>query len=177
MENAPLPVILEISNTNNSCYNFCSWWQDADDGHPRKAEVADHAKVAVTKGASKIKESAREYYKAQQGPLWPKQDEKNVQNNDHRLLHAIESAEKAVLHAVQEEVDSLFHETHDAHHPLKDEPKSAKKANQGVKKGVQKAKKHVEDSHKVRKGWMANQDGAEIEDYMKSITSVYGMGF
>lgn len=136
--------------------------------------MADHARTAVTKGAGKIKE----YYKAQQEPLWPKQEEKEMQKNEHRLLHAIEAAEKAVLHAVQEEVESLFHETHDENNPLKDEsPKSTKKANEGVKKGVKKAKKHVEDSQQVRKGWIEKQDTAAIEDYMKSVTSVYGMGF
>ena len=151
---------------------------DANLDHAERTKVADHAKTAVKKGAGKIKTAAHEYYKAQSEPLWPEQDDKDLTDLDHRILHAIESAEKAVLHAVQEEVDTLFHDTHDEHHPLKDEPpKAAKKAKQGVKKGVQKAKKHVEESHEVRKGWITNKDSIAIEDYMRSANSMYGMGF
>jgi hypothetical protein len=141
---------------------------DADLDHAERTKVAEHAKIAVQKGARKVKAKPHEYYKAQ------KDDGKH---DDHKILHAIEAAEKAVLHAVQEEVETLFHETQDAQHPLKDDhPKTAKKAKQGVTKGVQKAKKHVEASHEVRQGWMLDEDSHAIEEYMKSATGMYGNG-
>jgi hypothetical protein len=131
----------------------------------QRTKVAEHAKTAVQKGARKAKA-------AQKAPA--KDDGKH---DDHKILHAIEAAEKAVLHAVQEEVETLFHETHDEHHPLKDEqPKKAKKAKEGVKEGVQKAKKDVEASHEVRQGWMLDKDSDAIEEYFKSATGMYGTG-
>lgn len=84
----------------------------------------------------------------------------------------MEAAEKAVLHAVQDEVDSLFHDMqHQDDHPLK--ASSPKKAKEGIQKGVQKAKKHVEDTHKERKTMKAD----EIDAYLKSANSLYGMGY
>jgi hypothetical protein len=51
-------------------------------------------------------------------------------HDDHRILHAVEAAEKALLRAVDEEVNSLFHDlkTHDEDdpHPAKKEKRRSK---------------------------------------------------
>jgi len=61
---------------------------------------------------------------------------------------------------------------------LKDEhPKVAKKAKQGVKKGVQKAKKSAEETQNIRKGWVTEGDTASVEAYMKSVNGMYGLGY
>lgn len=150
---------------------------DAEMDHEQRTKVAEHANKAVKKGVDTVKFSGRDYYRAQHGALWEQPDNKPT-SEDHKILHAIEAAEKAVLHAVEEEVDSLFHATHDGNHPLKDEhPKVAKKAKQGVKKGVQKAKKSAEETQNIRKGWVTEGDTASVEAYMKSVNGMYGLGY
>lgn len=147
--------------------------------HHRKKEISEHVKKAVSKGASKAKERAEveRQKKNNKGsiPFLPKHVEEKVEHHDHRILHAIEEAEKAVLHAVQQEVDSLFHGADE--HPLRDEPKTTKKAKASVKKGVEKASKHVEDNHEERKRWIESRDNKAIDEYIKSTNSMYGMGF
>ncbi|CAB9508683.1 expressed unknown protein [Seminavis robusta] len=154
-----------------------SIFDEASDHHHR-TQVADHAKAAVTKGSSKIKEAAREHSKARSMPFLPKHATKE-ENDDHKILHAIEAAETAVLHAVQDEVDSLFHAIgHEDDHPLQSScPKKAKKTKEGIQKGLQKTKEHVEEAHEERKRWMRDLDAPEIDDYLKSVNSMYGMGF
>ena len=143
--------------------------------HDRKKEVSEHVKKAVSKGAAKAKSTAeKEYTSKKRMPFLPKHAEEEVEHHDHRILHAMESAEKAVLHAVQEEVDQLFHGTD---HPFKDEPKTTKKAKSSAKKGYEKAAKHVQDTHEERKRWIMEMDNKAIDEYIKSTNSMYGMGF
>jgi hypothetical protein len=83
-------------------------------------------------------------------------------HDDHRILHAVEAAEKALLRAVDEEVNSLFHDlkTHDEDDP---HPAKKEKAATSVKSGVEKGKKKVEDVRDHRRGWLSGD--LSIEDY------------
>ena len=77
----------------------------------RRYELAEHTNQALEEGAKKVKAAAHNYIEKRQTHFWPK--EAIEQHEDHALFHAMEAAERAVLHGVQEEVDSIFHETHD----------------------------------------------------------------
>jgi predicted flap endonuclease-1-like 5' DNA nuclease len=139
--------------------------------HDRRKEVTEHVKKAVTNGASKAKSTAQREYKSM--PFLPKHAEEE-DRHDHRILHAMEAAERAVLNAVKEEVDTLFH---DSEHPLQAEPQTTKEAKKSAKKGFEKAAKRVEDTHKERKRWIHEMDDKAIDEYIKMTNSMYGMGF
>ena len=77
----------------------------------RRSEVTKHTNQALTESVEKVKAAVHDYIEKRQTHFWPK--DAIEQHEDHALLHAIESVEKAILHGVQEEVDTLFHDTHD----------------------------------------------------------------
>lgn len=130
--------------------------------HHDKVAVKKKAQRAVKKGAKKVKSDVGGIQKLSTLPEsyhypydWPHGEP------EHRLLQAIESAEKAVLHAVQNEVNSLFHQLEN--HDEDNEHKVA------LTKGVVKAGKHLDQEHESRRSWFldANRDGsnAMIEEY------------
>jgi predicted component of type VI protein secretion system len=138
-----------------------------------KIDVATKAKKAVEHGVSKVKKavddhSERKYYPFEDRPYpyaYPNINQKGkpVEIKDYRILHAIETAEKAVLHAIQEEVDTLFHDVE--HH--KDGPNATiAQAKSTVKEGVQKASAKVKDTSEHRRGWLANESNSRIEEYL-----------
>jgi len=132
--------------------------------HPEKDKVKEKAKKAVQGGAEKARKALSEHDRADNQPFgsmhypydWPHADP------DHRILHAVESAEKAVLHAIQDEVGTLFHDLE--HH---DDREAAKKAEKVVKKGVSSAHKKVEESHEARRSWLKDSSGKRIEEYLQ----------
>jgi hypothetical protein len=68
-----------------------------------------------------------------------------------------------VLHAVEQEVDLLFHELKHEHGE-----QHATKAGASAKKGLAKAKKHVEEAHEHRRQWLSDEMVRNIEDYIES---------
>jgi hypothetical protein len=76
---------------------------------------------------------------------------------NHRILHAIESAEKAVLHAVEEEVNSLFHAM-DHHHD--------EKAGNALKKGISKTNDKVKERHENRRKQFQERSSSLIDEYL-----------
>lgn len=98
--------------------------------------------------------SLSDFYFFQQYPYsWPNEDP------GHQILHSIESAEKAVLHAVDDEVNNFFHgfgKHHDDHHEVQ-------KAHKVLKKSVEKTIKHLDEAHEHRREWF--KDGNLIEEY------------
>jgi hypothetical protein len=136
--------------------------------HNKKEQVKAKAKKIVETGAKKVKASVDK----DAGTLpftdshfpyeWP---EEGDPHRDHRVLHAVESAEKAFLHAVENEVATLFRDLSEEH---RNEPKIAKNAETGIKSGVEKAKKAVDEAHKNRRDWLSVELGAAFEDYVES---------
>ena len=133
--------------------------------HPKKSEVTVKARRAVEHGVNKVKQAAVDRSKLYSYPfdkLLPSaQMNKPHKHKDHRILHAVESAEKAVLHAIQTEVETLFHEL-DHHEDHKDMLARAKTT---VKKGVQKAMTKVDEAQDHRREWFSTQSNALIEAY------------
>ena len=127
-----------------------------------KIDVATKAKKAVEHGASKVKKavddhSERKYYPFEDRP-YP-----YAYPNINQKGKPVETAEKAVLHAIQEEVDTLFHDVE--HH--KDGPNATiAQAKSTVKEGVQKASAKVKDTSEHRRGWLANESNSRIEEYL-----------
>jgi gas vesicle protein len=151
---------------------------DEAEHHHHRLQVTDHVSKAVSKGSGRIKEMVQEHVKARGIPFLPVQDEYTVMHDNHKILHAVEAAEKAVLHAVQEEVDILFSAiSHEEDHPLQTNcAKTASKTKEVVQKGLEKTKEHVDDAHNERRRWMREMDAKEIDMYLKS-TRMYGLGF
>lgn len=87
----------------------------------RRQEVTEHTNQALTESVEKVKAVVHDYIEKRQTHFWPK--DSLEQHEDRALLHAIEAVEKAVLHGVQEEVNNLFHDTHD----VNGQPKNAAK--------------------------------------------------
>jgi hypothetical protein len=84
------------------------------------------------------------------------------QHKDHKILHAVEAAEKAVLHAVEQEVELLFHDLKNEHGET-----HAEKAGKTAKKGLEKAKKHVEETHEHRRKWLSDDAVRNLEEYIE----------
>jgi hypothetical protein len=139
--------------------------------HHEKTAIKVKAKEAVKRGAKKVKQNVDDHDHSKQQTLptlhhlhhypydWPHQDP------EHRILHAIEAAEKAVLHAVNSELKIIFRELE--HH---DDAHAAKQAQKILKHGVAKANKHLDDSHEQRRNWLTDDTNGEerkIEEYMK----------
>ena len=92
----------------------------------RRSEVTEYTNQALAESVEKAKGVVHDYIEKRQTHFWPK--DAIEQHEDRALLHAIESVEKAVLHGVQEEVDTLFHDTHEtkdqqSNHPKRNSPK------------------------------------------------------
>jgi hypothetical protein len=117
------------------------------EGPSKKDKVKEKARKAVERGAQKVKKATVE------GKSFPHEEE-------GRLLHAIGTAEKAVIHAVEEEVGTLFHEFN---HPHED-TETAQKAEKVVKAGVKRIKEKVHEEHKERVGWFPAEAGRTLED-------------
>ena len=79
--------------------------------------------------------------------------------HNHDIVHALESAEKAMVHAVEEEVRLLFEDPDHDHHPH---------AKDKVHSGIQKAKAHVEDTHEKRRQWIQTGDQQSIDMLLDS---------
>lgn len=119
--------------------------------HHEKESIKQQAKAKVQQSAKKVRQKVEAHDHAAKKTLpslhdphpfpyaWPKEDP------EHRILHAVESAEKAVLHAVKEEVNTLFQELK---HDDDDAKKSVKHA---LKKSVQKVDQHVDTKHEHRR--------------------------
>jgi len=146
-----------------------SLYDEAAAEHHRD-EIVAKTKAAIQKGAHKVKEEHNEKRKSKT----LLHDTNHDDHDDHRILHAVEAAEKAVLHAVQEEVDQLFHELH-SHDNNNAKGKGNK--HHAAKQGVQKAKQHVEQSHQERQKWMSEKDAKAIDEYIKTANSMYGLNF
>lgn len=144
----------------------------------KKADVAAKAKKAVEHAADKVKRAVTDYDRnaAEHEQHWypfemyhpyrfehPEVRQKGTPeaHKDHRILHAVESAEKAVLQAVRDEVDTIFHDLE--HH--NDHKETVAQAKTSVKKGVQKATAKVKDIHEHRRGWLSSNSTSLIEAY------------
>jgi hypothetical protein len=139
------------------------------EGHSAvKADVAAKARKAVQGGVSVAKRSVDDHAERHAYPfekdhpfpyahplLNAKQDPSH--HRERRILHAVESAEKAVLSAIQSEVETLFPPTE--HHD-KDPKVHAK-----ISSGVQQASAKVKDMQDHRRDWL-DRASARIDDYM-----------
>jgi hypothetical protein len=137
------------------------------------ADVTAKANKAVEHGVSKVKRAVDDH--AAKPDVYPfeeaaatteinKKDQtaqQQEQHKDHRILRAVEAAETAVLHAIHDEVDTLFHELehHDKHKVAVAQAKTT------VKEGVQKTTAKVKDIHDHRRSWLADMSTSAIEDY------------
>jgi len=122
--------------------------------HLEKEEIKARAKKAVAKGGQKVRKTVDDHRKSDrkhQLPFydldshsypyeWPKGDP------EHRILHAVEAAEKAVLQAVEKEVSTLFHSSDK--HP---ENESKKQAHKVLKLSVTKTSSKSEESREERR--------------------------
>ena len=115
-----------------------------------KSKIVETAKEKVQKSASKVKDQTEKHDFSQndlpfahsQFPYdWPHEDP------NHRILHAVESAEKAVLHAVEEEVALLFHGLDEGH----EDADATKRTEAVLKKGVKKTQKQMKAGHQKRR--------------------------
>jgi len=131
----------------------------------QKERISKRAEKAVKKATDKVKKSVNDHTETKVYPFedhpypyaYPQINNKNkpVQHRDHRILHSVEAAEKAVLHAIEAEVDTLFHHEHESDH------KST------VQAGLSKTAERVKDHHEDRRGWLLKQHdtGKGIDQY------------
>jgi hypothetical protein len=82
---------------------------------------------------------------------WP---QPTTAHQDHRILHAIGNAEKVIVHAVKDQVGTLFHDL--GHHE--------KEALHG---GVKKATKTIKESQEHRSVWLGTDTDKAKEDYFE----------
>lgn len=133
----------------------------------QKDQVSERAEKAVKKATEKVKKSVNEHAETNVYPFedhpypyaYPQINNKNkpVQHKDHRILHSIEAAEKAVLHAIEDEVDTLFHHEHESDHKTT------------VQAGLSKTAQRVKDHHEDRRGWLSKQRDKGIDQYNSSM--------
>ena len=83
------------------------------------------------------------------------------------MLNAIEAAERAVLRAITNEVDTLFHETvhENENKSTTQNSPTVQQAKTTVKDGILKASSVVENVHNHRRDWLLNVSSSMIEDY------------
>jgi hypothetical protein len=130
----------------------------------KKAEIVTKAQKAVEQGTAKVKKEVDDHAHPSKYPFEGNKGKKKesssppsppavvaAEHKDHRILRAVEEAELAVLNAVEDEIDVLFHEMD--HHET-------------VKIGVKKATEQVEKVHQHRRDWMTDQY-VDIQDYME----------
>ena len=139
-----------------------------DRDHPDKEKITSSAKKAITNGADKVKSTIKGHSEKKLYPFEMKsqQQQKNsLVHKDHRVLHAIEAAERAVLRAITDEVDTLFHETvHEKKSQIPNNP-TLQQAKTTVKDGILKASTVVDNVHSHRRDWLLNLSTSMIEDY------------
>jgi hypothetical protein len=133
----------------------------------KKSDVHQKTKKAVAVGAKKVKKEVESHkdkttfpYEGKYPYDLPHSDE------DHRTLHAIESAEKAFLHAVQDEVETIFHDL--KHH---DDDELSRKAVESAKKALDRATAKVQDKTEHRRESILGQ-GLSVDEYIRSYTSM-----
>jgi hypothetical protein len=137
--------------------------------HPEKEKITSNARKAVATGVDKVKSTIKGHSEKISYPFEMKsqtQPKNPMVHKDHRVLHAIEAAERAVLQAIYNEVDTLFHETaHDKKSKSPNHPTVQQKAKVTVKDGVMKASTVVDNIHSHRRDWLLNVSTSMIEDY------------
>jgi hypothetical protein len=127
--------------------------------HTEKEKVTLTTKKAIADGVDKVKttiigHSGKSLYPFETKSQQPQS--KHVDHRDHRVLNAIEAAERAVLRAIANEVDILFHETvHNDKGNNKNNPIVAQT----------KAYTVVDKVHDHRRDWLLNVSASMIEDY------------
>jgi hypothetical protein len=120
-----------------------------DLGHEEKSKIVEKAKRKVQDGAAKVKDQVEVTSRQEDLPFansqypydWPHEDP------NHRILHAVESAEKAVLHAVEQEVASLFHGLEEGH----EDTDATKHTETILKKGIETTGKQMKAGHENRR--------------------------
>ncbi len=137
--------------------------------HPDKENVKSTAKKAVADGVDKVKATIKGHSEKSFYPFEiqsPQQQSKFALQRDHRVLNAIEAAERAVLQAITNEVDTLFHETVNES-KSNNNPKNPKnqQAKLTLTDGIIKASTVVDNIHSHRRGWLLNMSSTMIEDY------------
>ena len=138
--------------------------------HPEKQKITLSAKKAVASGVDKVKSTIKGHSEKSLYPFETKsqQQKKNsVVHKDHRVLNAIEAAERAVLRAITNEVDTLFHETvhENENKSTTQNSPTVQQAKTTVKDGILKASSVVENVHNHRRDWLLNVSSSMIEDY------------
>lgn len=122
--------------------------------HPHKEQVVSKTKKAVSEAVGKVKRSVEDHPERNVYPFEKNSDVAMERHGDvhkdHRILRAVEAAEQAVIHAIANEVDTLFHETE--HHPK-------------LKDSIKKASTVVEKVHDHRRDWLQNVASSMIEEY------------
>lgn len=134
-----------------------------------QAEVAAKAKKAVEHGVSKVKQIVKDHselhlYPFEKNHPYPTATAPPL-HKDHRILHAVESAEKALLHAIQTEVDTLFH-ADEKEHPKEKTSGATKKSKDPVATGLQKASTKVKNMQTDRRDWLDKSKTSILEDYL-----------
>ena len=81
------------------------------------------------------------------------------------MLHAVEAAEKAVLHAVEDEVQNLFHDLKDDHHDHDVDKKTRKAITDHAKRGVESTKKMVDEKREDRRNWLSTEMDRRLDAY------------
>lgn len=133
-----------------------------------KADVTTKARKAVQGGVSIAKRSVddhteRHAYPFEKDHPFPyahpllHANRDPTHHRERRILHAVESAEKAVLSAIQTEVETLFPPTE---HHGKDTKVQAK-----ISSGVKRASETVREMQDHRRDWL-DRASASIEEYM-----------
>ena len=133
--------------------------------HPDKEKITSNARKAVAHGVDKVKATIKGHTEKSLYPFETKSQrlqKKEIVHKDQRVLDAIEAAERAVLQAITDEVDTLFHET--VHEKKNTNPK-VQDAKTTLKDGITKASTVVDNIHSHRRDWLLNVSTAMIEDY------------
>lgn len=137
--------------------------------HPDKENVKSAAKKAVADGVDKVKSTIKGHSKTGVYPFEtksPQQQSKFSRQRDHRVLNAIEAAERAVLLAITNEVETLFHETlHESASTNSNKSPKNQQAKLTLTEGIIKASTVVDNIHSHRRGWLLNMSSTMIEDY------------
>ena len=123
---------------------------------------------AIADGVNKVKTSIKGHSGNSLYPFETKsqqQQSKHVDHRDQRVLHAIEAAERAVLRAIANEVDTIFHETVDEDKSNNHNDPIVTKTKTSVNDGIMKAYTVVDKVHDHRRDWLLNVSTSMIEDY------------
>jgi len=130
-------------------------------------DVKEKAQAAIARSSKKARQVVDDHADATKLPFedhpypysWPKP--KYDEHADHKVLHAIGSAEHAVLHAVDEEVGLIFQGTKQA------EKDATKNVESVLKHSVEKTKSKVKKEHDERQHWLKDSENP-VEEYLRS---------